>query len=70
MGAGMVRFRGVFGLRGGFAAPITLIDRVEGEQQRLLKARRVQAERLSVVSVVSALQSELRNRRRDSPPKT
>jgi hypothetical protein len=54
----MTRFLGVIGMRGELATRMTWFG------SRRLEPRRTQSEPISVVSVVSALQSELRTRRR------
>jgi hypothetical protein len=54
----MAKFLGVIGLRGG----VSLFGGPESEPQRSFESRRKRATRLSVVSVVSALESELRGR--------
>jgi hypothetical protein len=60
----MTRLFGVTGLRGGVGAKMTWFGRRHGRILRRFEARRTQTRSLSVLSVVSALQSELRTRRR------
>jgi hypothetical protein len=60
----MSKLFGVSGLRGGVGAPMTWFGKRDGAMRRRFEARRTPTQSLSVVSVVSALQSELRTRRR------